>query len=363
MRRPLLFTCSTVFYVSTVWSYNANREDSCSYYENPELAPLLSGRFRDTYNDDDAPNLDVFFSEQDKEPEEEDILKKFNFRYLNVDQPIASLDDFIQMNSDEIGTAPLPEPKINPIVWNLDEVKSVGVPEVLPDVGLNLAGQEQIVERPPQILDEYEMKLGRKLVDDSPRFPDVMGVEKSLTQEVRDMKETEINESYLKSPEYYQGPSVVLNNIVQRKEPDFMQQLQQMKMTNLKSMQSEITNDEELEKVDDYYRHTTTERSTEPHIEFSTRSPVLENTIEKTSNGIPVQDFPESVKIENAESQKITEPSRRPHSNRRRSRKKIFRIPETQKAKEETKNDGQASPAVEIEGNKQTVFGDILSGM
>lgn len=122
MRRPLLFTCSTVFYVSTVWSYNANREDSCSYYENPELAPLLSGRFRDTYNDDDAPNLDVFFSEQDKEPEEEDILKKFNFRYLNVDQPIASLDDFIQMNSDEIGTAPLPEPKINPIVWNLDEV-------------------------------------------------------------------------------------------------------------------------------------------------------------------------------------------------------------------------------------------------
>lgn len=246
MRRRLSTTCLTVFLVTSVLSYNANRKNTCSYYENPNLIPFLTNRIRDEYSDDGIPNLRVFFNGADPE-EDDDLMRRFNFGYLNLDHPLSSLDELFQMNSEEIGQPPFPEPKVKPKLWNVDEVQKLAAPRVLPDVGLALANSEQdvhLVQPQPQVLDEHELELGRKLVDETPTFPDVMGVEKSLTQEVKDMDRAEIGESYLRSPEYYyQGPSVVLNSVVQRREPDFMDQLKHIKMSALNVLRREDIDD------------------------------------------------------------------------------------------------------------------------
>lgn len=315
MKRDNFILCLTLFITPSVFSFFTGPKNTCDYYENPNLAHLLTGTSDDQqpYSNEDYPNLNVFFNGLEKEPTKDDLLKNLNFGYLNVEQPISSLHDLYNLNSDEIGTPYLPEAKPDPPkVWNVDEVKSLAPPQVLPDVGIDLVKHDSFeVKSYPHVLDEQERKLGRKLVQDTPVLSDVLGVEKSLTQEVRDMGKTELEEKYLRTPEYYQPsvPSVVLNKVVHRKEPSFMDELRSIKKI---AMQNSQFNPQVLP-----YDASDPTLSV---VETSTVSPVQENTIEKESNASLVGKSLENVNVVAAPSEANTTPIPRRRILRKRPR-------------------------------------------
>lgn len=363
-----------ILYTLSVFSYNTNRKQSCSFYDNPNLGPLLSSRSCAPFFSDDGPNLKVFFNGRNPEPERKNVLKNFNFGYLNTDEPISSLDDLIRMSSDEIGIPLVEQPKNKPKLWKIDDVKNYAAPEVLPDVGFNVADHEQDeVVKKPQFLDAHEIKLGRTLVDDTQNFDDFVDVDKSLTQEVHDTGRDEINESYLRSPEYYdEGSSVVLSNVIQRREPDFMDELEQIKMnsfqpdeldfkTQLQNIQlenvgaPEIVIDEESVKGDINYEPNFIE---EPLIETTT--PIPENTTEKTSNAMPTNVTENSIKVSTVDA-KVED---NVGSKKNDTELKCTEAHKSETTKEENKLAEKTVLVEEIHTNnktKENILSDILS--
>lgn len=242
MKRLVAFIFVITFHISLVFCDNAEHENKCSYLENAPFAPLLSQRFPRSYSSDDYPNLSVFYYGR-REPEEEDITKQFNFGYLN--EPFSSLDDLYRLNSEEITPHHLPESKEHSKLWNVEDVRNLGPPQVLPDVGLNLARPHDPYEYPvkqqPSVLDEHDIQLGRKIVEDSPSPSEILRIRNLVTPKAKVKKRVQKNQRY---PEYHhKTPSVVLNNVIQRREPTFMDELEDIKMSTFpdNSDSSEVT--------------------------------------------------------------------------------------------------------------------------
>lgn len=237
MRRLVSCAFLNLLALSSVVCYNSDHyHDNFIKYGNQNSAHLLTDEYSPQHSHDDSPNLKVFYYGE-RPPARENVMKNLNLGYLNVQQPISSLADLYSMSSEEIGVPLVPTPRPNlrkqPKLWNLDEVSKLGPPQVLPDVGLNLGPDpyDYPVNPVPQVLDDYEVKLGRRVVDDVPRPTGGLNRENYLRQEVKDMGRKEIGETYPRSPVYYKEvPSVVVSNVVQRREPTFMEELQAIKM-------------------------------------------------------------------------------------------------------------------------------------
>lgn len=368
MKTLTSLVCITAFLHQPVYAYNTNRYgDSCYYYENPNMVPIFrsrsSGSMSPYVAQDVTPAenkvLYGYFPGQDIEAHPDELMKNFNIGYLNVKEPISSIGDLMEMNSEEIGYPEPPLPRRETVKpWNVDEVKNLAAPEVLPDIVLHpepVHGEETSeVQLKQPVLDEHEIKLGRKLVDDSPSIPDLMPVEKSLRQEAEDMGDTEIDEQYLRAAQINAPPSVVLDTIIPREEPDFMDELEQIKSGNVEHHPSE----KQEENEDNYEQVTSVPissdvpagnlESTTDSMPTSTAS-VPENTIEKDTNeGTKEENLPNTDKV---------------RKNSQRSSKKKKKSKEMNTEQIDVNNSETPEISTRLSGSNDTLLDGLLSVM
>lgn len=220
-------------------SYNPshNEEDSCKYFENPLIIPIFKARinsqqcYPDEYPEETQyvessreitfrPRSDLFLEESEEKPNTNFPDKDINFRYLNQD--IESMNDLLDLNSEEIGMPPSLLPLEKEVKhWKIEEVKSLTSPELLPDV--NLDEEKQNIDLKTigdQTMDAEQIKFGRFVADDDP----------PVTEPVNTVGTT--NRKQFDNSGNPKIPEIILTDITPQedKEPDFMEQLEKIKL-------------------------------------------------------------------------------------------------------------------------------------
>ncbi|CAG9862064.1 unnamed protein product [Phyllotreta striolata] len=269
----------------------ANNNNVCHYYENPSFvalrAPLVQSR---------SP---FFFA--DNPPNAEHIMRNINYGYLDLDKPIASMRDFVEMDSEEIGRRR--EPKAyyveeKPVPWRMEDVQAYGGgPQVLPDVVISPEGPQAPAGQ-AQMLTEAEKQMGMSVVEDPPAQArdDIIQQDKLLTYEADDMGDVEIDERYLNEPtnQRYQPPSVVYNKIVKEQEKEVPREYLEQYYRHILVPQASNSNEDKPEKTPDNPSEDVQnfeETTTSPREFFNTlnTSPSAVELIETTakSSGTP----------------------------------------------------------------------------
>lgn len=222
-------------------------EDTCRHFGNPLIIPIFKARINhEQCYPEEAPEeaaeyvaprqefifqtrSDIFYEHQKKKKAKGAYRDRdVNFGYLPLNEDIKSIGDLMDLDSAEIA---LPRskspPEEEPVrLWEVDDVKSFSTPELLPDVILNENQRKTDSKSNLIALDPEQVKLGRFVVDDDP--PPQEPVHK---REIVDRKQRIVGDTSYKTPSI-KVPEVILTDITPQedKEPDFMEQLEKIKL-------------------------------------------------------------------------------------------------------------------------------------